>query len=129
MNWRTTFRITLQEGSKRRGTVSVGWGWYTKTLYAWYDPDTETYLSHGEIDEGFAQPFFENEEGARQFLDHRSREVDDKSCFEGLPLQKLRAKKIGEVVEVLTDQSGIEDFVPDGGTHKITDLEQDKIWL
>lgn len=90
-------------------------GRYTETMYAWYDPDTDTYLTHAEAGDEFATPFFEEEDQARRYLDHRSHEVDDTAQFEGLTLRKLRAKKIGEAVEVLTDQAGIEDFMPDGG--------------
>lgn len=90
-------------------------GRYTETWYAWRDPDTDTYLTHVEAGDEFASPFFPDEEAARRYLDHRAREVDDTGPFEGLSLQKVRAKKVGEAVEVLTDQAGIEDFMPDGG--------------
>lgn len=103
-------------------------GRYTETLYAWYDPDTDTYLTHAEAGDEFATPFFEEEEAARRFLDHRAREVDDNDRFDGLSLQKLRAKKIGEAVEVLTDQSGIHDFVPDGGTNNDPVLDSVFFW-
>lgn len=102
-------------------------GRYTETLYAWYDPDTGTYLTHAEAGDEFATPFFEDEDAARRYLDHRAGERGDLDRFEGLSLQKLRAKKIGEAVEVLTDQAGIEDFMPDGG-HQI-DNPQDAVWF
>jgi len=86
-------------------------------MYAWYDPDTDTYLTHVEAGDEFASPFFEGEDEARRFLELRAHEVEDEARYEGLSLQKLRAKKVGEAVEVLTDQAGLQDFEPDGGTH------------
>lgn len=89
-------------------------GRYTDTLYAWYDPDTQAFLYHTEANGEFADPFFDDEDDARNFLEQQA-ETNGKGGYENLSLQKLRAKKIGEAVEVLTDQSGIEDFIPDGG--------------
>lgn len=108
-------RIADLEAERATGDLRPDGGRYTETLYAWYDADTDTYLTHVEVGDEFATPFFGDEEAARRYLDHRAREVDDTARYEGLSLQKLRAKKVGESVEVLTDQAGIEDFVPDGG--------------
>lgn len=103
-------------------------GRYTDTLYAWYDPNTDTYLTHVEAGDEFASPFFPDETAARRYLDHRAHEVDDTARFEGLSLHKLRAKKIGEAVEVLTDQAGIDEFVPDGG-HQLPTPRPDRVWF
>lgn len=89
-------------------------GRYTDTHYSWYDPDTDTYLYHTQVNDEYADPFFDTEEDARQFLEQQA-DINGEERYEGLTLQKHRSKKIGEAVEVLTDQSGIEDFIPDGG--------------
>lgn len=103
-------------------------GRYTDTLYAWHDSDTGTYLTHVEAGDEFATPFFEAEDDARRYLDHRAHEVADTARFEGLSLHKFRAKKVGEAVEVLTDQTDIDEFMPDGG-HQIANPRHDRIWF
>lgn len=90
-------------------------GRYTETSYAWYDADTQTVLSHTEVTDEFANPFFDTIEDAHRFLEHRA-ELHGTDQYEGLALKKFQAKKVGEAVEVLTDQTGIEDFLPDGGS-------------
>jgi len=110
------YRKAIQQAreEEEEGLVPDG-GRYTETLYAWYDPDTDTYLTHAVAGTDFATPFFDKEEDARRFLDYRSQEINNTARFEGLTLRKHRIKKVGEAVEVLTDQSGIEDFLPDEG--------------
>lgn len=103
-------------------------GRYTETYYAGYNPDTDSYLYHTEANGEYADPFFEEEDAARDFLEKRA-ETRTKEEYEGHSLHKLRAKKIGEAVEVLTDQAGIGDFIPDGGTHQIDNPVQDEIWF
>lgn len=49
-----------------------------------------------------------------EYLERRA-ENGDKQRYEGLSLYKACARKVGDAVDVLTNQSGIEDFVPDGG--------------
>ena len=89
-------------------------GRYNETVFAWYDPDTDSLLYHTEVNEEFADPFFDSEADARSFLEKRA-ETGDNDQYENLSLKKLRGKKVGDAVEVLTDQSGLEEFVPDGG--------------
>lgn len=43
----------------------------------------------------------------------------EKEDYEGLSLQKLRGKKVGDAFEVLTDQAGIQDFMMDGGNLEV----------
>lgn len=103
-------------------------GRYTETVYAWYNPDTNGFLYHTEVNGEFANPFFDDEEDAHNFLEQHA-EIHGKHQYENLSLQKLKAKKIGEAVEVLTNQSGIQDFVPDGGTHQIDNPTPDTVWF
>lgn len=84
-------------------------GRYTDTAYAWFDPDTGGLLYHTEANSEFADPFFEEEESARDFLE-RQADLNGNESYENLSLQKFKAKKIGEAVEILTDQSGLADF-------------------
>lgn len=91
-------------------------GRYTETFYGWYDGETDTYLTHVEVGDDFASPFFEEEGDARRYLEHVAELREDTSGLEDLSLRKLKAKKVGEAVEILTDQAGIGDYFPDGGT-------------
>lgn len=105
---------------------------YTDTQYAWYNPDTSSYLFHTEANDEYADPFFEEEEDARNYLE-RLAEAGTKQEYENLSLHKLKSKKIGEAVEVLTDQAGLQDFAPDGGRpediHQISNPYPERVWF
>ena len=83
-------------------------GRYTETRYAWYDPDTDAFLYHTEANQEYTNPFFDTEEDAYTFLERRAEHNQPE--YENLSLWKLRSKKVGEAVEVLTDQAGLTDF-------------------
>jgi len=107
-------------------------GRYTDSKYAWYNPDTGSYLYHTETNGEYADPFFEEENEAREYLE-RLAESRTKAEYEKLSLHKLKSKKIGETVEVLTDQAGIHDFATDGGrpedTHQIPNPKPERLWF
>jgi hypothetical protein len=107
-------------------------GRYTHTKYAWYNPDTGSYLYHTETNGEYADPFFDEENEAREYLE-RLAESGTKAEYENLSLHKLKSKKIGETVEVLTDQAGIHDFATDGGrpedTHQIPNPKPERLWF
>ena len=84
------------------------------TVYYWLDPKTGAALEHTGVNDESTIPFFPDEETALEYLEKRA-ERGDKADYEGLSLYKARTRKVGDAVEVLTDQSGIVDFVPDGG--------------
>jgi hypothetical protein len=86
----------------------------TSKVYYWVDPDTGAALEHTGVNDEQTIPFFPDEETAKEYLEHRA-DGGGKEQYEGLSLYEARAKKVGDAVDVLTDQSGIEDFVPDGG--------------
>lgn len=54
--------------------------------------------------------------GARKstafYLAYRS-ETDGKEQYEGLSLYRAETRKVKDAVDVLTDQAGIEDFLPE----------------
>lgn len=89
-------------------------GRYTDTYYAWYNPDTDSYLYHTEANGEYADPFFEDQDDARAFLEQKAAAKTTQE-YENVSLHKLRSKKIGEAVEVLTDQVGLDKFASDGG--------------
>jgi hypothetical protein len=82
------------------------------TVYYWLDPDTGAALEHTGVNEEETAPFFPDEESAEDYLERRA-ETESDGSFENLSLYKARTRKVGDAVDVLTDQSGIEDFVPD----------------
>jgi len=83
-------------------------------LCYWLDPDTGAALEHTGVNDERTIPFFADEQEAKEYLEHRA-ELDGKDKYDGLSLYQARTRKVGDAVDVLTDQSGIEDFVPDGG--------------
>jgi hypothetical protein len=87
----------------------------TSKVYYWVDPDTGSALEHTGVNDEQTIPFFPDEEAAEAYLEQRA-ETGDKAQYEDLSLYQARAKKVGDAVDVLTDQSGIEDFLTDGGT-------------
>jgi hypothetical protein len=102
------------------------------TVYYWYDPDTGAALEHTGLNDEKTVPFFPDEETAHDYLEKRA-EAGGKERYEGLSLYKARTRKVGDAVDVLTDQSGIEDFVPDGGRledpHQIPNPAPDTVWF
>lgn len=62
-----------------------------------------------------ADPFFDSVDAAEDYLEKRAESSDTKERYEGMSLYKVRNKKVEDAVEVLMDQSGIQDFMPDGG--------------
>ena len=82
------------------------------------DPDTGGALYHTGVNDELTVPFFPDEEAARDYLEQRAN-TDGDEAFENLSLYKAQTRKVGDAVDVLTDQAGIGDFVPDGGLYSI----------
>jgi hypothetical protein len=58
-------------------------------------------------------PFFGDIGAAETYLEKRA-EMDGPEPYDRLSLYEARTRKVGDAVDVLTDQSGIEDFlIPD----------------
>lgn len=99
-------------GLRTDGGQELHKGTRKATVYYWLDPDTGAALHHTGVNEERTIPFFPDEESARDYLDKRA-DTGDETQYEGLSLYKARTRKVGDAVDVLTDQAGIEDFVPD----------------
>lgn len=56
----------------------------------------------------FADPFFDSEAAAHDYLEQLANN-GDREEYAGL-LYNMQGRKVGEAVEVLTEQSGIMDF-------------------
>lgn len=101
-------------------------------MYYWLDPDTGAALYHTGVNDEETVPFFPDEEAAEAYLERRAASEGDER-YENLSLYKARTRKVGDAVDVLTDQSGIEDFVPDGGRpadlHQIPNQAPDRVWF
>ncbi|MXR40072.1 hypothetical protein GRX01_01685 [Halobaculum sp. WSA2] len=79
------------------------------TVYYWLNPDTGAALYHTEVNGEEADPFFGSTTEAEDYLDTRSNS-NTQEMYEGFSLYKARVEKIEDAVEVLTSQSGIQDF-------------------
>jgi hypothetical protein len=80
------------------------------TVYYWLNPDTGAALYHTQVNGDEANPFFGSEQRAEQYLENRAE--DNQGRYEDLSLYKARVDKVGDAVDVLTDQSGLADFSP-----------------
>ncbi|PSQ47251.1 hypothetical protein BRD19_09890 [Halobacteriales archaeon SW_7_65_23] len=77
-------------------------------VYYWVNPETGAALYHTEANGEEANPFFGSVGEAEQFLERQAGEDAEK--FEGYSLYEARIQKIEDAVEVIMDQSGIDDF-------------------
>ncbi len=62
-----------------------------------------------------ANPFFGTVEEAEAFFDQQAEAADDPERYAAMSLYKAQTRKIEDATAVLTDQAGIQDFMPDGG--------------
>lgn len=97
------------------------------SVYYWLDPDTGAALYHTGVNDEETIPFFRDEGSAMDYLEKRV-EGGDKEQYKGLSLYKARTQKVGDAVDVLTDQAGLVDFVPDGGV-QIDNPAPDRVWF
>jgi len=90
------------------GTISLHQDGRRNNVYYWVNPDTGAALYHTEANGEEANPFFASVGDAEQFLE---KQVENRrEEYENLSLYKARIEKIEDAVEVLMDQSGINDF-------------------
>jgi len=120
-------RLTAQDIESDGGYSDLHSGTSRATVYYWYDPDTGAVLEHTGVNDEKTVPFFPDEEAAHDYLEHRA-DVVEEDRYDGLSLYKARTRKVGDAVDVLTDQSGIDEFVPDGGL-QIDDPKRDQVWF
>lgn len=79
------------------------------TVYYWLNPDSGAALYHTEVNDEEANPFFGSIGEAEQYLENLGQIQPEQ--HEGLSLYKAKVQKVKDAVEVLTDQSGIDEFV------------------
>lgn len=84
----------------------------SRTQYYWSGEDGILY--HTEKDEDMVVPFFNSVDEAERFLEHQA-ESNGKDRYSGLVLRKTGNRKVEEATDVLTEQSGLMEFSPDGG--------------
>jgi len=96
------------------GVSDIHNGKRTAKVYYWLDPETGSALEHTGVNDEQTIPFFPDEESAQAYLE-RQADTGDTDEYEKYSLYQARAKKVGDAVDVLTDQSGIDEFMPDGG--------------
>ena len=66
-------------------------------------------LIHTEFGEDKADPFFDTEEEAKNFIERKA-DAHGKERYKGMVLRKTGNDKVLEATEVLTDQAGLGDW-------------------
>lgn len=108
-------RLTAYELEPDGGFDTLHDGPRRTTVYYWLNPMTGAALYHTGVNDEETIPFFPDEFTARDYLEQRAG-AGDPEQYDGLSLYKARTRKVADAVDVLTDQAGFDDFVPDGGT-------------
>ena len=98
----------FQESAEERLQTDGG----RRTQYYWVGD--EGVLYHTEKEEDVVIPFFDSVREAEQFLEAQADQFGE-DRYSGMVLRKTGNQKVEEAVEVLTSQSGLGDFAPDGG--------------
>lgn len=95
------------------GTTHLHQDGRRSTVYYWLNPDTGAALYHTEVNGEEANPFFGSVSEAEQYLENLGQRQAER--YESLSLYKAKVQKVEDAVEVLTDQSGIDEFVSTNG--------------
>lgn len=90
------------------GTSQLHTGRKTSRIYYWVDPDTDSALVHTGVNEEYAIPYFDSVGEAEKYLDRIA--DGNKEAYDGLSLYEARVKKVGDAVDVLMQQAGVDDF-------------------
>jgi hypothetical protein len=90
------------------GTKNLHLDGRRNTVYYWFDPDSGALLYHTGVNEYGADPFFSSIGEAETFLKQQAGKDD--ANYEEMSLYEARIKKVEDAVDVLMDQSGIDDF-------------------
>lgn len=86
----------------------------TATVYYWVDPDTGAALYHTGLNDEASVPFFPDVGSAETYLEQRA-DAGDRDQYAKYSLYEAKTRKAADAVDVLTDQSGIEDFLAGDG--------------
>ena len=97
-------------------------------VYYWLNPKTGAALYHTGVGDDEADPFFGTIAEAEAFLERQAKAGADTSRYEALSLYTARTQKVEDATEVLTDQAGIDDFIPDGG-RQMSDPDRERVWF
>ena len=115
------------------GVPELHKGTTRSTVYYWLNPQTGAGLYHTEVHDDEANLFFDSVEEAESFLEQQAETADSAARYESMSLYKARTRKVRDAKDVLTDQAGIEDFVPDGGRaadpHQIPNPAPNQVWF
>lgn len=79
------------------------------TIYYWFDPDTGGVLYHTGVNRSEADPFFGSVGEAETFLYQQAGQAESDQ-YSKLSLYSAKIQKIEDAVDVLMNQSGIDDF-------------------
>lgn len=80
------------------------------TIYYWVDPDTGAALYHTELSDEATVPFFADVGSAETHLE-RQAAAWDRDEYAKHSLYQAKTRKVVDAVDLLTDQSGIGDFL------------------
>jgi len=98
------------------------------TVYYWLDPETGSALEHTTVGDEQTIPFFADQDRAKAYLENRAETSD--TDYSDFSLYKAKIRKVGDAVDVLTAQSGIDDFMTDGGTAlQIPNARPDEVYF
>ena len=97
------------------GHESLHNGRQQSTVYYWLDPKTGAALYHTGVYTDEANPFFGTVEEAEASLEQQADAAENAERYAGMSLYRAGTRKIEDATAVLTEQTGIGDFMPDGG--------------
>lgn len=109
------YRKALHELKTDGGFDDLHRGEQRATVYYWLAPRTGATLYHTNAYDDVANPFFGTVEEAEAFFDQQADAADDSKRYTAMSPYKAQSRKVEDATAVLTDQAGIEDFMPDGG--------------
>lgn len=102
---RYTEKRLIEDG----GSKNLHFDGRRNTVYYWFNPETGGLLYHTGVNEFEADPFFSSIGEVETCLEQQASQ-DDLENSEGLSLYEAKIRKVEDGVDVLMDQSGIDDF-------------------
>jgi len=79
------------------------------SVYYWVDPKTDAVLAPTEVN-GDPAPFYPDVGAAERELEHRMA-MDGEDALDRFSLYEAKVRKVEDAVDVLTDQSGIDEYL------------------
>ncbi|WP_276273615.1 hypothetical protein [Haloarcula litorea] len=115
------YKKAIDQAFRQQAQESLRTDGGQRTEYFWSGEDGILY--HTEFGEDIVNPFFGSVEEAEQYLE-RQADRNGKERYEGLVLRKSGNQKVEEATEVLTEQSGLDQFATDGGRKWFEPVEE-----